>query len=126
MSGDVTSIPDPDLDELQQRPPEITGVPNVPVEIVGTPRVLQAPNRSWAALGMVLTTTAQHVLGDEPNRAVATLCADADWLVAVHRNTAAKRWPANVPLVLTHGCEVFASTATGSPNLTVIAEYHAD
>lgn len=126
MSGQVTDIPDPDLDQLQQRPPEITGVPNVPVEIVGTPRVLQAPNRSWSVSTLLLTTSPQHVVGDEPNRAVVTLCADADWLVATHRQTAPKRWPANVPLVLTHNQEVFASTATGSPNLTIIAEYHAD
>lgn len=122
----VTSVPDPDLDKLQQRQPEITGVPNVPVEIVGTPRVLNAPNRDWACQSMVLSTVLSHVVGNEFNRAVLTLCADGDWLVSTARGKPGKRWPANVPLVLTHSEEVWAGCATGTPTLTFIAEYHAD
>ena len=125
MSGEVTDIPDPGVDELQQRPPEIWAPDAIPVEIVGTTRVLQAPNRTWACQAISLSTNACHVVGDEPNRSVVTIVGDADWRIHTNRNAAGKRWPANVPVVLTHQQPIYASAA-GTATLTVIAEYHGD
>ena len=125
-SGHIDGIPEPGIDELQQRDPELWAPAAVPVTIEGTPRVLMAGNRSCNPFSMAMTTTPQHVLGQELNRAVVTLIGSAAWnYVADKTNAQAVPVPANVPLVLTHVGRIYAS-AGGACTLSVFPEYHGD
>jgi hypothetical protein len=123
--GNVDDIPDPGVDELQQRPPELWAPGAVPVEIEGTPRVLMAGNRRWAAFVTGLTTTPTHILGNEPARSCVTLIGSAAWSIKSGKSAAAVPIPANVPIVLTHQGEIYA-TSSASADLSVMAEYHGD
>lgn len=123
--GNVDDIPDPGINELQQRPPELWTPEAVPVQIEGTPRVLMAGNRKWAAFMTGLTSTPQHILGDEPARSVVTLIGSAAWSIESDRNSQAVTIPANVPIVLTHQAKIYASSSA-SADLSVLAEYHGD
>ena len=123
--GNVDDIPDPGIDELQQRPTELWAPGAVPVEIEGTPRVLMAGNRRWAAFVSPLTSIAQHVLGEEPARSVVTLIGSAAWFIHSDRNGQACPIPSGTPIVLTHQAKIYASS-TASADLSVLAEYHGD
>lgn len=123
--GNVDDIPAPGIDELQQRPPELWAPESVPVTIEGTPRVLMAGNRRWAAMSFPLTTTPQHILGDEPARSVVTLIGSAAWSIHSDRNGSAVAIPASVPIVLSHQAKIYASSSA-SADLSVLVEYHGD
>lgn len=123
--GHIDDVPTPGIDELQQRDPELWAPPNIPVTVEGTPRVLVVGNRTHSAMVMNLTAAAQHVLGDEPNRAVVTLIGSAPWNYQHTRNAQNVPVPASVPLVLTH-VQRFYANASGTCTLSVFAEYHGD
>jgi hypothetical protein len=125
MTGHIDDIPDPGIDELQQRPPELWAPPNIPVTIEGTPRVLIVGNRAGSPFAMNLTTAPQHVLGEEPNRAAVTLIGSAAWNYRSTSNAQDVPVPANVPLVLHHTLRMFAN-AGGACTLSVFPEYHGD
>lgn len=128
MAIEINDIPDPGMDELQQRPTELWAPPNVPVSVDGIVRVLIVPNRTSAATETLIATGDQpaHILGDDPARAVATLIGSAEWKYYPKSNGAGVRWPADVPLVITHHGGVWATTAATTCTITCIAENHAD
>jgi hypothetical protein len=124
----INDVPDPGVDELQQRPPELWAPVNVPVEVQGLVRVLIAPNRTSSALETTIATgdAPSHVLGDDPARACATLIGSAAWKYYPKSNGAGVRWPADVPLVITHHGPVWVGTTAETCIITCIAENHAD
>lgn len=123
--GHVNDIPDPGIDELQQRPPELWAPPNIPVTIEGTPRVLLVGNRTCSPFATNLTTSPQLILGEELNRACVTLVGSAAWNYRSATNAQAVPVPASVALVLTHVQKIYAD-ASGACTLSAFPEYHGD
>lgn len=116
----------PDLPELQQRD---SAPVVVPVRPDGPVETHELPSRTGAAFTTVLTTSMQHILGADLKRKVTILLADQPWRYSHLRTGQGVRWPADVPLVLTHADEVYAAEhadASSSPNLSVLVEVWAD
>lgn len=128
MAIEINDVPDPGVDDLQQRPAELWAPINVPVDVQGVVRVLLAPNRSNSPSEYTLASGdgPAHILGDDPSRACATLIGSAEWKYYTKSNGQGVRWPADVPLVITHHGAVYATTAATSCVLTCIAENHGD
>jgi hypothetical protein len=121
----VTSDPpEPELEEVQQRAPQPTE--SVPVHVVGTIIARFAPNKIGPAHSIELDTTRAAVLSEDERRAVAILLCDADWLYSAGKLAELVRWPADVPLPISHGGAVWAKVSTGTGTLTVIPEFFAD
>lgn len=115
--------PFPDIDTQQQIPaPALPMVP-VPVTITGPSATLRLPNRQGPAITAALTTTIQHVLGQDTRRARTTLICDQDWRYSTVGAGSGVPWYAKVPLVVEHCDAIYASVPTGTGTLTVIAEY---
>lgn len=128
MAIEINDVPDPGMDELQQRPPELWAPPNVPVRVEGLVRVLVAPNRTSSATETIIANGdgPAHVLGDDPSRALAILIGSAAWKYYPKQNGAGVRWPADVPLVISHHGPVWVTTAATTCTITCITEDHAD
>lgn len=125
---EIDGIPDPGVDQLQERPASEWKPDAVHVIVDGNPRVLNAPNRSCSATQTTIATgdPKAHLMGEQDSRAVATLIGSAAWCYHTSRSGQAVRWPADVPLVITHKGEVYATTTATSCVISVIAEYQAD
>lgn len=118
--------PEPDLAELQQRDQD---GPAVPVRTAGPVEVHELPSRQAPAFSTTLADDNQHILGADRKRKVAILICDEPWLYAQQRSAPGVRWPADVPLVITHCDEVYAAIhpdAAGTGTLSVISEIWAD
>lgn len=120
----IEDPPAPDLDDLQQR--EIPHLGAVPVCVEGPVLVQVQPARRGTAEPTGLNQTPAHILGEDPRRSAATLLCDVAWNYFARKGGASVRWPADVPLVIQHCSEVWASVTTGTGNLSVISEYYAD
>lgn len=127
MSDDEIQItvedpPVPDLDEVEQR--DITGLPAVQVDVVGPVRIQPQPARIASTILEFLSSTPVQILAPDLRRSRAVLCSTLAWNYLGKRNGLALPWPANVPLEITHGGEVWASSGA-SAVLSVIVENYA-
>lgn len=106
----------------------------VPVKAVGKVAVQQVPSRTGAVAAETLNSTSwAQVLGQDLKRRRAVLLlfsttAGDFVLVSRQRGGGGVQWPANVPLVLEHGDQLYAQVPTGQTAavLTVITETWAD
>jgi hypothetical protein len=120
----VQDPPSPDLADTLQR--DIT-YPAVPVRVEGPVRTQAQPARSGpvGVYQLVTGDPEQNVLSKDLKRSRATLCAGVAWNYINRKGGLVVPWPANVPLVILHADEVWA---TGDENgvLSVITETYAD
>jgi hypothetical protein len=119
--------PVPELAELQQR----DAIPvAVPVRPDGPVETHELPSRSAPAFAVVLGPGLSNVLsGLDRKRKRATLLADGPWRYSHSRSSPGVYWPADVPLMISHGDAVWAaehSSAEGTVTLSVIVEVWAD
>lgn len=122
----MPEVPPPSLDEIQQVDERPTlALPAVPVEVTGPVNTHELPSRLGVVFDLPLTTAWQMVLGEDLKRKRLVIVCDADWQVS-HAGRGGGRWPANVPLVITHASPVYALKGTNPGTVTVIPEEWAD
>lgn len=119
--------PNPDLDQLQQRPPVI---PAVAVALAGSAQVhiLPAIRSAVTADTYVQDGNGQpdQILYNDPKRSKATLISTSDFFYLSNRTGTKAPWPKNVPLVVTHSDNAFVSGQTQAAQITCIMEFWAD
>lgn len=123
----------PDTGEVLQEeaPEEYTAIPVCVTETKTPTRVQLLPRKGAGSFTRALTTKPQEILRADHWRGRTLLRGDAAFLVAFSEtscqaDSAMAAWPANVPLELTAAVEVWARTATGTANLSVITERWAE
>ena len=116
----VQDPPAPDLAETQQRDIPYQAVP---VCVDGPVRTQAQPARMGPVQTYILESAEQQVLSNDLRRSRATLVTSATWNYLRKKGGTPAPWPANVPLILLHADEVWAS---GTTTLTVITEMYAD
>lgn len=119
--------PQPDLDEVMQRPEPI---PAIPVEHRGPVQTQAVPARAGEPFAVLVTTTPEQILGADRTRSRAVLIStDNPFLISRTRSVNGTRtaalWPANVPCVLLHHDAVTVLTSSGTAALSVITEHWA-
>ncbi len=125
----IEDPPAPDLDDVQQR--EALTLVTVPVKVEGPVRVQNLPAKIGVMQSVPLpgSATPVSVLPRDLRRSVATLICDQEWRVMRKSGSERVRWPADVPLVITSGDEIWAilpATAQDPATLSVISEIYAD
>lgn len=114
----------PDLQELQQTD---SAPVVVPVRTDGPVETHELPSRSAPAFEQTLDTRMRSVLsGLDLKRKRATLIADGAWRYSHSASSTGCAWPADVPLVITHGDAVYAAAEADTVQLSVIVEVWAD
>jgi hypothetical protein len=118
---------EPELAELQQTD---SAPVVVPVRQDGPVETHELPSRQAPAFEQTLEVTLRSVLsGLDLKRKRALLLGDDVWIYSHSASSPGVRWPADVPLVITHGDAVYAAAhpdAQGVVTLSVIAEVWAD
>lgn len=117
------ATPAPDLDTVEQQP---TPLPVVDVRVVGPAQVQRQPNRLGSIDTVFLPTggTREQLLSKDLRRARATLICDEAFNVSRLKAGKLVTWPANVPLIVEHGDEMWGSGSDAT--VGVIAEFYAE
>lgn len=125
--GYVEDFPAPTLGELQQRDP-VPQLLTVPVRHDGPLSTHELPSRVGTISVYALSTGDPiTVLYRDLARKRAVLVSDAAMVIGRTTNKlGGAPWPLGAVLTLTHSDALYAWTATGTANLTVITENWAD
>lgn len=124
-AGSIADIEQREADALAGRP--------VSVAVAGPVGVQQMPSRSWSARNRTVPMDAGgiKIASADPRRRSLTLIAvNAPMFIgatsAANMGPTSVRWPAGVPLVLTHQEEVWAACTTADVLVSIVEELWAD
>lgn len=124
MSDEVNvAQPQPDLETVEQ---QATPLPVVDVRVVGPAQVQRQPNRLGSIDTVFLPTggTREQLLTRDPRRSRTTLISADTFDVSRLKAGKLVTWPANVPLVVEHGDEMWGSGS--DVTVGIIAEFYAE
>lgn len=126
----MTAELQPDELESMQAEPEVTE-PAVHVIVDGPIRNQPLPRKQAASRTRTLTTTVQKLLSADHRRASATVVSIGQAVLIAFNSASASDpstcavWPANLPFTLTADSELWAGSATGTTQLSIITEMWA-
>lgn len=114
---------------MQDEHPAFKSVP-VTVEAPVTVHELPARSAGYLSLALVATDGAQRILTGDPRRKSAIILpVDGDIYIGDNQAQATgsgrPRWTSGVPLPITHRDEVWASSVSGTVEVTIVIEQWA-